>query len=170
LGFIPILGPEDFDDIPTMLRQRKALVQCVCYVTARFVPGGSAIRDKLYRPVSELLLGTSDTLRSTPTQSLALLQALIVLYAYAQAVPTTIDDSQLPPKDLLYWRIRTFTEAHAIQLFLHRSIEGLRAAVASQERQISTSYCYKMYTYWLWLYTMSHQYVFPISIIRIIIV
>jgi hypothetical protein len=159
LGFIPILSPEDFDDISTMLRERKALVQCVCYVTARFVPGGSAIRDTLYRPVSELLLGTCDTNRSTPTQSLALLQALIVLYAYAQAVPTTVQGSQTPSKDLLYWRIKTFTEAHAIQLFLHRSVEGLRAAVASQEPQISSSYCYKMYTYWLWLYTMSHQYV-----------
>ena len=141
-----------------MLRERKALVQCVCYVTARFIPGGSAIRDRLFHPVSELLLGSSNTQRSTPTQSLALLQGLIVLYAYAQAVPTTIEESQTPSKDLLYWRIKTFTEAHANQLFLHRSVEGLRAAVASQEPQISSSYCYKTYTYWLWLYTMSHQY------------
>ena len=156
LGFIPILGPEDFDDIPTMLKERKALVQCVCYVTARFVPGGSSIRDQLYGTVSELLLGSSDTQRSTPTQSLALLQALIVLYAYAQAVATTIEGPEAPSKDLLYWRIKTFTEAHAIRLFLHRSIEGLRTAVAAREPQIQASYCYKMYTYWLWLYAMSH--------------
>jgi hypothetical protein len=142
-----------------MLAERKALVQCICYVTARFVPGGSVIRDKLFRPISDLLLGISETQRTTASHSLGFLQGLIVLYAYAQAVPTAIEGSQSPPKDLLYWRIKTSTEAHALQLFIHRSIEGLRAAVASQEPNISTSYCYKTYTYWLWLYAMSHQYV-----------
>lgn len=157
MRFIPILGPEDFGDISTLLIERKALVQCVCYVTARFVPGGSAIRDKLFLLISDLLLGASETQKPTASHSLALLQGLIVLYAYAQAVPTAIEGAQSPSKALLYWRIKAFTEAHATQLFLHRSIEGLKTAVAAQEPHISTSYCYKMYTYWLWLYTMSHQ-------------
>lgn len=160
LSFITILGPEDFEDIPTMLTEQKPLVQCVCYVTARFVPGGSVITEKLFRPISDLLLGISEARRSTASESLALLKGLIVLYAYAQAVPSAIKGSQAPAKDLLYWRIKTFTEAHALQLFLHRSIEGLRASINAKEPQISKSYCYKMYTYWLWLYTMSHRYLF----------
>ena len=139
-----------------MLTEKRALVQCVSYVTARFVPGGSAIRDKLFKPISDLLLGLSETQASTASQSLALLQGLIVLYAYAPAVPAATEEPQSHSKELLYWRIKTFTEAHAIQLFIHRAIEGLRAAIAAQDSQISSSYCYKMYTYWLWLYTMSH--------------
>lgn len=157
LRFIPIFDPEDFEDFPSILAEQKPLVQCVCYVTARFVPGGNAIRDKLFRTISDLLLGTSETENSTASHSLAVFQGLIVLYAYAQAVPAVIEGTQSPSKDLLYWRIKTSTEAYAIQLFIHRSIEGLRTAVAAQEPQISSSYCYKMYTYWIWLYTMSHQ-------------
>jgi hypothetical protein len=156
LRFIPIFGPEDFENFSAMLAEQRALVQCVCYVTARFVPGGSAIRDKLFRPISDLLLGISETQTSTASQSLALLQGFIVLYAYAPAVPAATAGSQSHSKELLYWRIKTFTEAHAIQLFIHPAIEGLRAAVAAHDSLISSSYCYKMYTYWLWLYTMSH--------------
>jgi hypothetical protein len=140
-----------------MLRERKPLVQCVCYVAARFVPGGSAIRDRLFREISEIILSSPDALNSTTLHPLALLQALSVLYAYAQAVPTSSEGAHAPLKDLMYWRIKTFTETYATQLCLHRSIERLRAAVASNEPQISTSVSYKMYTYWLWLYTMSHQ-------------
>ena len=137
-----------------MLADQKPLIQCVCYVTARFVPGGNAIRNKLAKPVSNLLLGISGSQASTASDSLAILQGLIVLYAYAQAVPGS-EAPQLQSKNI-YWRIKTFTEAHAIQLFIHRAIEGLRAALAAKEPDISLSYCYKMYAYWLWLYTMSH--------------
>lgn len=136
-----------------MLAEQKPLIQCVCYVTARFVPGGSIIRDKLFQTISDLLLGVSETQISTASDSLALFQGFIVLYAYAKAVPTT---PQTRSKDLPFWRVKMSTEAQAIQLFIHRSIEGLRTAVSAQESQISTSYCYKMFIYWLWLYTMSH--------------
>ena len=139
-----------------MFSGQKCLIECICYVTARFVPGGNIIRCKLFKPISDLLLGFSESQVSTPSHSLALFQGFIILYAYAQAVPPTNEGSNTPSNDLLYWRIKSFTETHGIQLFIHRAIEGVRAAIAAQESQISSSYCYKMYTYWLYMYTMSH--------------
>jgi hypothetical protein len=138
-----------------MIGEKRELVQCICYVTARFLPGGSAIRERLFRPVSDILNGTSDGLLSTPNQSLAKMQALIVLYTYSQALPSPVEDSMSPPKDLLYWRVKALTEAYAYRLFLYRAVQGVGAALDFNDRQVSTSYSYKMYTYWLWLYTMS---------------
>lgn len=133
------------------MRERRAFAHCICYVTARFIPGGSAIREKLFPAVSELLLGNPP---NTLSDSLGFIQALIVLYAYAQTVPYHASGSS--SQKWMYLRIKTSAESHALQLKLHRSIEGLGAAMSSQDRRALPKHSvFKMYTYWLWLYTMS---------------
>ena len=158
LGFIPVLGVEDLDETSSMLKDQAPLLYAICYVTARTVPGSKSIREKLVPYVSDIFKGTSSA-RGNETYSLGILKAMMILYAYAEARKQRLGRDAYGPTDVLdFWRLKALTELQAIHLGLHRSVESLRAAVAAGVSSITRTHEYKMYTYWLWLYTMSHQY------------
>lgn len=149
--YIPILPCEEMEDPEKLIEQKKNLANCVCFVAARFLPGGNAIREKLMPSISELLqqkfpmsLGGSD-------EELATLQAFAVLYVYRPA--TTLPQFE----DLTHWRLKSIVEAYAIHLGCHRSVNELQNLIRSRAPDITTSKSYKRYVMWLWLFTMAQH-------------
>ncbi|KAH8811043.1 hypothetical protein F5884DRAFT_854404 [Xylogone sp. PMI_703] len=153
LPFIPILTIDEFQDTDLLLQKYRNLVLCICYVTCRFLPGGGLTADILHPFILQFL---QNQLTSSPVdQSTAMvtLRSLIVLHAYPQAPPGLPGDSGQSPRSL----IKALIESYAIQLNIHRSVEGVKTAIRTSSGILTASDAYKKYTYWLWLFTMSHQ-------------
>lgn len=152
LNFIPVFGQDDFE-ISSLVNRHTDLAHCICYVTSMFLPGGSATANLLRPLVSNFILEKCTRTVGDAEEQLRTLQALMILYAYARAL-TAGPPSQHPfPGSLL----KGLVEGYAMNFGLHRAVEGVKAAVRSGTADITMLDDYKKYTYWLWLYTTSHQ-------------
>jgi hypothetical protein len=78
---------------------------------------------------------------------------MMILYAYSKPSSAHSVIRHPIPASLL----KNLVEGHAINIGLHRSVEGVKAALKSTMTGISTTSSFKKYTYWLWLYTLAHQ-------------
>lgn len=80
--FIPALAPRDFEDADALIDTEVALVHCICYVTARFLPGGREIQNALYPKVFRISKGKfpKDGNRDGNVSNM---MALVILYCYA---------------------------------------------------------------------------------------
>lgn len=151
LVYIAVLPPEEIDDPQKVIEQKKNLANCICFVAARFLPGGNAMREKLLPSISNLLHAKFPPSRGGDDDELATLQALMVLYVYRPA--TTLPQFE----DITHWRLKAIVEAYAIHLGCHRSVNELRNLIRSRASDIISSKSYKKYIMWLWLFTMSQH-------------
>jgi hypothetical protein len=153
LSFIPVIAPEDLD-ITQLLSAKKQLAHCICYVTARYVPGGEPTRARL-APTVAAILRDKNFLPKSDEEEWTMLQALSVLYAYRPSGNgISIGDSTF---EISQWTIKGYIEAYALHLAVHRSISALKASIRSGDANITSSIGFKKYVYWLWLFNMSHQ-------------
>ncbi|KAL7964100.1 hypothetical protein HDV63DRAFT_398890 [Trichoderma sp. SZMC 28014] len=156
LPSIPIFTQNDFETPDLLIEEQAELVHSICYVTARYLPGGLSTVQSVYplvlRFVQERFAGASWSGKA----NIGHFRALVVLYAFSEAAHSNVQSPHSPymlPAQL----IKTATEMYGTQLGLHRSIDGIRAILSLPGDELVSNVSYKRYTYWLWLFTMSHQ-------------
>lgn len=153
-----MISAKDLEDVRYIITNKKRLAHSICFVTARFVPGGQLIRSKLFPAVSEILQDKTLLNKGDLDDEWTTLQALSVLYAYrlSTATPSTID-RPTSPAEVPQWSIKAFVETYALHVSVHRSIKPLMASLQSGVENITDTSHYKKYIYWLWLFIMAHQ-------------
>ncbi|OQV01839.1 hypothetical protein CLAIMM_07130 [Cladophialophora immunda] len=152
LHFIPVLCKEDFD-AESLLDKHPNLAYCICYVTSFFLAGGISTANALRGLVSDFVLEKCTNPIGTSAEDLQDFRALLILYAYARPSPAGTGTRHPIPTSVL----KALLEGHAINIGIHRSVEGVKADLVSGRKDINMTIEYKKYTYWLWLYTMAHH-------------
>lgn len=156
LHFIPVIDPQDLSNTLEVISQKRTLALCICYVTARYVPGGDRTRSRLLPSISAIL--QDRTFRpQTDDEKWTMLQALSVLYAYRTTV-TNEPSAQENVADISHRTIKAFVESYAMHVCVHRSIAGLRASIRANKLNIASTFDFKLYIYWLWLFNMSNHF------------
>jgi hypothetical protein len=151
-----VLCPDDFEDIPSLIQKGGHLSDCICYVTARYLPGGKAIRKRLFPAISRILRTKFRELGRDDDDNLRALQALLVLYAYTDSTSIFSKTEDVVSEEcLLFWPLKGLIEAFAARLSLHRSVEDVQRAMNNREANIPKSNAYRSYTYWLYIYLMA---------------
>ncbi|KAK0118377.1 hypothetical protein ONS95_012666 [Cadophora gregata] len=155
MNFIPLLNAGDLDNAADIISTKKPLAYCICYVTARYVPGGESARSKLLPVVSSILQERVFEPKNTEDEW-TMLQALSVLYAYRTAVWN--GSSSDGPLEISQRSIKTHVEMYALKLCVHRSISGVKASLRAEDPEIMNTIAFKKYIFWLWLFNMSHHH------------
>lgn len=156
LPSIPIFTKDDFDNPELLIKEQPELVHSICYVTSKYLPGGLSTVQLVYPLVLRFVQERSAGASWSGKTNIGYFRALVVLYAFSEAAHSNIHSPHSPymlPAQL----IKTVTEIYATQLGLHRSIDGVRAILSLPHDELVSNISYKRYTYWLWLFTMSHQ-------------
>jgi hypothetical protein len=136
-----------------LISTKKQLGHCICYVTARYIPGGEVTRAKL-APAVSAILREKNFLPKSDEEEWTMLQALSVLYAYRPSGNgISIGESSF---EISQWTIKGYIETYALHLSVHRSISGLKASIRAGEPNLTATIGFKKYTCWLWLFNMSH--------------
>ncbi|KIX99669.1 uncharacterized protein Z520_04304 [Fonsecaea multimorphosa CBS 102226] len=152
LHFIPVFCKEDFD-AETLLEKHPNLAYCICYVTSFFLAGGIPTANVLRGLVSDFVLEKCTNPIGSSAENIQDFRALLILYAYARPSPAGTATRHPIPTSVL----KALVEGHAINIGIHRSVEGVKKDLISGRKDISRTIEYKKYTYWLWLYTMAHH-------------
>ena len=153
---IPILAKEDFANPEFLIDEHPEVVHSICYVTSRYLAGGLPTVQCVYPKVLQFIQHKCTTSSRSESTDMWTFRALIILYAFSEAgIPGTQSPHSafLLPVQLL----KSVTESFGMQLGLHRSIDGVKRLMSLSHDQWSSKLEYKRYTYWLWLFTMSHQ-------------
>lgn len=150
-----IFEPSDFNDSETLSRGSPNLILCIAYVTARYVPGYQNLRVSLKARVASFLQSTLIHASLHSEKQLQDLQALIILYMFSRsgAIERFSDSSS----NVDFWSIKATCEAHALRMNLHRIAESVHARLRAGHSIQRTDNCVKLYLYWLWLFSTSHQ-------------
>ncbi|PVH73242.1 hypothetical protein DL98DRAFT_538490 [Cadophora sp. DSE1049] len=140
MNFIPLLNAGDLDNAADIISTKKPLAYCICYVTARYVPGGESARSKLLPVVSAILQDKAFQPRNTEDEW-AMLQALSVLYAYRTAVSNgSSSDGSL---EISQRSIKAHIETYALKLSVHRSISGVKASLRAEDPEIMKTMAFR---------------------------
>lgn len=156
LHFIPVTDPHDLRNTLEVISQKRTLALCICYVAAKYVPGGDRMRSKLF-PSNSAILHDRNFRPQTEDEKWTILQALSVLYAYRTTV-TNEPSTQEKFSDISHRTIKAFVESHALHVCVHRSIAGLRTLIRTKKPNISSTLDFKLYMYWLWLFNTSNHF------------
>ncbi|KAE8442670.1 hypothetical protein EG329_002968 [Mollisiaceae sp. DMI_Dod_QoI] len=155
--YIPVFTHEEFQDIDYIIDHEPRFAYAMCYITARYLPGGREIREALLPEVSRIPKDVyTAKLGARHDDDLCLLKALIALYSYADLTPPSQAARQSSKESLLYWSIKSAAEMYGFRLNLHRSIQELKIELRTNSAQIYDTKSYKRYTYWLWLFNSAH--------------
>lgn len=113
--------------------------------------------DSLHPLVLRFLQSKFTNMSNDKSEQMATMQALVILHAYSQAIPGLQTSPSLTPHQFPQYLLKTLTESYAVHLGFHRSVDSVRAMMRTPGRHLTGTDSYKKYTYWLWLFTMSHQ-------------
>lgn len=158
LVYLPIIELDDLQDVDQLVVEKKFLARSIAFVMTKFVPGGDVIRARLSSEISIFLQHVCDPVKRSTEEEFSVLQALAILYAYRSVrserrqenhINHIEEESHLPVKALM--------ETCALKFSLHRSIEGVRAALQNQSADVIKTISYRKYIFWLWLFTASYQ-------------
>lgn len=150
-----IFERSDFDDGETLSKESPNLTTCITYVTARYVPGYHSLRVSLKERVISFMQSTFLQASTSPEKQLQDLQALIILYMFGRSGATErFSDSS---SDVGFWSIKATCEAYALRMSLHRTAEPLVARLRARHSIQRSDNHVKLYLYWLWLFSTSHQ-------------
>ncbi|KAL7953544.1 hypothetical protein V8C34DRAFT_320949 [Trichoderma compactum] len=138
LQSIPVFTKDDFKNPELIIEQQPELIHAKCYVTARYLPGGLSTVRLVYPKVLKFVQDKSAGAVWPRTADIASFRALVVLYAFSEIALPNIESPHSP-------------------YILPTSIDGARAMLSLPHDQWQSSASYKRYTYWLWLFTMSHH-------------
>jgi|SRR6187402_74669 len=157
LPYIQVFRPEHFEDIDYLIDNELSFVYCICYVTARYLPGGKELREMLLPEVIRVPKAALTTqVGGRPVDDLSTLKALFILYVYSDLTPPSQPSESSPKQDILFWPLKSVVEVYAVRLSLHRSVQDLKSELRSNPEGITTSKSYERYTYWLWLFSTAH--------------
>ncbi|KAL6889984.1 hypothetical protein GGI43DRAFT_222703 [Trichoderma evansii] len=156
LPSIPIFTKDDFKNPELLIEEQPELLHSICYVTSRYLPGGLSTVQSVYPLVLRFVQERSAGASWFKKANIGHFRALVVLYAFSEAAHSNVDSPHFPymlPTQL----VKTVTEIYGTQLGLHRSIDGVRTMLSVPHDELLSDVSYKRYTYWLWLFTMSHH-------------
>jgi hypothetical protein len=156
LPSIPIFTKDDFENPELLIEQQPELVHSICYVTSKFLPGGLPTAQSVYPLVLQFVQERTTGALWPGKAGIECFRALVVLYAFSEAAHSNVHSPHSPymlPAQL----IKTVTEMYGTQLGLHRSVDAIRSILSLPSHELTSNISYKRYTYWLWLFTMSHQ-------------
>jgi len=77
-------------------------VYCICYVTARYLPGGREIREMLLPEISRFPREIFAPRREGQPDDWVIFKGLIVLYAYADLTPPSQTSKSYVDQDINY--------------------------------------------------------------------
>ncbi|KAH7410876.1 hypothetical protein BKA64DRAFT_662043 [Cadophora sp. MPI-SDFR-AT-0126] len=145
LPFICVFRLEDFEDTEYLIDNDLQLVYCICFVTARYLPGGKEMRERLLPEVTKVPRGVLSMQSGGPhADELSSLKCLFILFLYADLTPPspTIKTSVI--------------EVYGTRLGLHRSLQDLKAEMRSNLEGITETRVYQKYICWLFMFNSSH--------------
>ncbi|PVH80551.1 hypothetical protein DL98DRAFT_191516 [Cadophora sp. DSE1049] len=151
--FIPALSPKDFLDTERLIEKELSLVHCICYVTAKFLPGGENTQKKLHHKVSTITILDRFTVGDRD-EEMSRMKALVILCCYA-----VVSSPNLPVRsnEISFWSLKSFIQLYAKQISLYKSIHELRAEITSnRETPIYETDAYQRYALWLQIFLLSH--------------
>lgn len=103
LAYIPALHYEDYGNTEYLIDKELPFVYCICYVTARYLPGGSQIREMLLPEISRYPRRIFAPPHEGQVDDWVILKALMVLYAYSDLTPPSQTSRSVSDQDILYW-------------------------------------------------------------------
>ncbi|KIW09921.1 hypothetical protein PV08_11697 [Exophiala spinifera] len=158
LYYIPVVGDTDFDDPLAVVRNRPCLAYCAGYVAAQYAIGCARVRAPLLARVTEFIHLSKRRIPSDQDLLWTELQAFAILYAY-QPVTDIFNLPHSRSDQLSHWDLKSFVESFALRAGLHRSLESVRSLLEEgSTTNMADSRAFQDYTYWLWLFTMSHHF------------
>lgn len=139
------------------------MATCIAYATARPLPGGTAIRERLYEHVADVLRKMLVTDATDRPDDLQALYGLMVLYNY-----TDIQSGTTRPEDksgagtqpaLTFWSLKSLVEGYAFRIHCHQAVRDVSEALKVGKSPPDSAM--RKYICLLWLFIMSHQCVLP---------
>lgn len=152
-----MLNPADFSDLQHLIARSRHLVSCVSYVTAQYIPGYRDVGDNLTAAILDFLQMTYTAEMRNEAEEVATMQALIIICAFTRWTVVQKRSSSRRVVDFYY--IKATTETFARRIHLHHSATRLKRDLTAGNTPSKYAFCTTRYMYWLWLYTLSHQYV-----------
>lgn len=102
LPYIPALQYEDWENVDSLIQKELPFVYCICYVTARYLPGGREIREMLLPEVTRYPREIFSPRHDGRVDDWIILKGLIVLFSYADLTPPTQRAKSIAEQDIGY--------------------------------------------------------------------
>jgi len=157
LPFICVFRPKDFEDTDYLIDNYLQVVYCICFVTARYLPGGKEMREKLLPEVTKVPRGVlSMQSGGAQTDELSALKCLFILLLYADLTPPSQSSNPSANSEVQFWYLKSVIEVYGTRLGLHRSLQDLRAEMRVNLEGITETRAYQKYICWLFMFGTSH--------------
>ncbi|KAH9212446.1 hypothetical protein DL95DRAFT_391597 [Leptodontidium sp. 2 PMI_412] len=157
LPFISIFRLKDFEDTDYLIENDLQLVYCICFVTARYLPGGQETRDRLLSEVIKVPRGVLSMQSGGPhADELSTLKCLFILFLYSNLTPPSRSSNPSASSEIQFWHLKPVIEMYGTRLGLHRSVQDLRAEIRTNPEGIIETRAYQKYIYWLFMFATSH--------------
>jgi hypothetical protein len=153
--FLPGLLSEKFcRDLSLLTTSHLPLAYCMCFVIARYLPGGWSIRELLTPEISQIVKGRSVS-TGHRLDNFATLEALVILSHYSKINPLSkVNAESSNDDDLSFWPLKYQTEMYALRLNLNKSGQILREELArSASFRVEK---YQRYLLWLQMFVNGH--------------
>ncbi|CZT45622.1 uncharacterized protein RSE6_05947 [Rhynchosporium secalis] len=158
LPFTSIFPPKAFDDPDSLIENNLKLVYCICFVTARYLPGGKEMRSRLLPEVAKIPRGVlSMEPGNHHDDELAALRCLGVLSLYAALTPPSRSSDPSANSEVQFRHLKSVIEMYGTRLGLHRSVQDLRAELRSGSHRVMESKAFQKYICWLAMFCASHH-------------
>ncbi|KAL2070631.1 hypothetical protein VTL71DRAFT_13657, partial [Oculimacula yallundae] len=158
LPYISIFGPKDFDDPDFLIEHDLQFVYCICFVTAKYLPGGKEMRSRLLPEVTKIPRGVlSMESGGRQDDELSALKCLGVLFLYADLTPPSRSSDLSSNTEVSFWYLKFVIEMYGNRVGLHRSVQDLRAELRSNPEGITDSKAFQKYVCWLAMFSASHH-------------
>ncbi|KAG4438073.1 hypothetical protein IFR05_006439 [Cadophora sp. M221] len=157
LPFICIFRLKDFEDTDYLIENDLQLVYCICFVTARYLPGGQETRDRLLPEVIKVPRGVLSMKSGGPhADELSTLKCLFILFLYSNLTPPSRSSTPSASSEVQFWHLKPVIEMYGTRLGLHRSVQDLRSEIRSNLEGAVETRAYQKYLYWLFMFATSH--------------
>lgn len=149
--FIPIFREDDLSHLEDPSEMHSRLAYCICYVTARLVPGYRHMRTKLF-PLMEQIVNDGFKVDGKGKYRITHFYSLAILYALKEGNPLPWKGHPTESNDVNFWKVKSATENIGAQIALHAS-EGSNSH--PDDGKTLPELRIKLYS--LWLFSMSHR-------------
>jgi hypothetical protein len=157
LEHVPVLQPDDFQDVDYLIEHQHTMAVCIAYTASRMIPGCKTYRNALRPDVLKFVQGVFSRPRGNDLDDFYHFQSLVILYALSRRCPTSWGKERGSRDDVSLWLVKAATEAFAFRIGLHESMGEMQKIMSGGRTLSSRSLHVKKYVLWLWLYTMAHQ-------------
>ncbi|KAH8660280.1 hypothetical protein BX600DRAFT_499485 [Xylariales sp. PMI_506] len=154
LPWMPAYSTAEYQDFDALINTQLPLAYCMCYVMAKFLSGGEAIRTILLPDVLQIVRGRQIS-SGHRLDELSTLKALGILNTYSEITPASrLGTEDHDGEQFSYWPLKYQMEMYALRLSLYKSAQSLKVDLAAS--MDSDSKNYQLYLFWLQIFVNSH--------------